>query len=685
MPALGGDMRPVGYMPGVDGLRTLAVVSVILFHLGLPWLPGGFVGVDVFFVISGFVVATSVLAARFDHFGAFLAFFYARRIVRIMPALILCVLVTALAAAMFIPPAWLSTTNDRTGLMALLGVSNMSLALNTDTYFSPRAEYNPYTHTWSLGVEEQFYFIFPIIFFFWAWRRSTEGRRRGVVLTFAFLSIASLVVAAILTHYRQQWAFYLIIARFWELGLGILLSTTLPIWRARMGRLSSASAQALGGLAVVLLAASLLLADGLAFPFPWALPPVLATALLIVVVVGRPETLLGRTMASAPMVYVGRRSYSLYLWHWPVFVLMRWTVGLETPLQLASALALTIVLALAAYRFVEDPVRHARPVREASRLRVVGVGLAGILSAVLITRGVMHYLAPEILLSVTRDEATWFPDEPLPVAGGCPVTRSEGAFAGGSIVTLSAQCAAPRRAGRLAVIGDSHATAYLPLLGAMAARYGYAIDIYTDGACPLFRLNRPNGQVSPACRAFVTAAIDRVVATAGKDGALFLPALRMPRYSDQWGGADEAIDGVSSDQVRADALAEALRLLQPVAKARVPIIIESPLPLFRAPPFRCSDWFNASNPVCAGGVTIARGEIEQRRKPALAQIDALEARLPGVTEWDPLPAVCPGSECSAFRDGKPLFFDGDHLSAYGNMVLLPRFEAKLAAVLSSPR
>lgn len=150
----------IRYVPAIEGLRTIAVGAVILFHLGVEWIEGGFVGVDIFFVISGFVVAASVLNRRFDRFRDFIAFFYARRMLRILPALIVCLLGTFLLSALFVPSVWLSDANERTGFAAVFGLSNIVLALNSDFYFSPRTDFNPFTHTWSLGVEEQFYLVF---------------------------------------------------------------------------------------------------------------------------------------------------------------------------------------------------------------------------------------------------------------------------------------------------------------------------------------------------------------------------------------------------------------------------------------------------------------------------------------------------------------------------------------------
>ncbi len=173
-------------MPHVDGLRALAVVAVMIYHLRESWLPGGFSGVDVFFVISGFVVSLSVSHWIGGGIGNFLGRFYARRLQRIVPALLACLVLTSLLSVLLIPRAWLSSSNELTGLYAFFGLSNYYLAFHNETYFSPLAAFNPYMHTWSLGVEEQFYLLFPLLFF--AWTRG--GRWR--MLSIGLISLACL-------------------------------------------------------------------------------------------------------------------------------------------------------------------------------------------------------------------------------------------------------------------------------------------------------------------------------------------------------------------------------------------------------------------------------------------------------------------------------------------------------------
>lgn len=194
----------LGYIASIDGLRTLAVLSVVLFHLWPAALPGGFIGVDIFFVISGFVVTGSLQGRRFASLGALSAHFYARRLVRIMPALILMLLVTIVAATLFVPRSWLSDSIPQVARFAFFGLSNIVLAIDTDSYFGPQASFNPFTHTWSLGVEEQFYLLFPFLLY---WHQRLEGARmptRSVVRLIALLCVGSLAIMACLRCSRPN-------------------------------------------------------------------------------------------------------------------------------------------------------------------------------------------------------------------------------------------------------------------------------------------------------------------------------------------------------------------------------------------------------------------------------------------------------------------------------------------------
>jgi len=679
--------RSPGYFPHIDGLRAIAVLAVILYHLKASWLPGGFTGVDVFFVISGFVVSASVDRLPAVGGWAGLARFYARRMRRIAPALVVCLLVTAMLSALLIPESWLSETSDKTGRMAFVGLSNWVLASTGNDYFSPRTEFNPYTHTWSLGVEEQFYLLFPLLFL--AWAKGPRGRWLSLGL-FGVATVASLGYAVFRARQggHEIDAFYLTTTRFWQLGAGVMLFQLLAL----SGRFTPPPVPPRGvsWRSPLLLLSLLALGYGLwsARPghSPWidGLWPVLGTLGLLGLLQRSPGGWIGRALGTTPMVTVGRLSYSLYLWHWPVFVLFRWTVGLETLATGAAALLCVALLSWLSWRWVEQPLRHGARWR-VSNARWVAVGLGVLVLGAGLQTALVKTQQYTSLSVVSRASLDWYP-----YAKGlkkerpeCRVRVRNVAVAGGQ-ARLYERGECPGRSAstrQLFVAGDSHALAYHEMLQRLAVLDGAPIRLYGSGGCALVGLRAWQGP-NPACEAYARNVLADIQSRAQPGDVVLLAGLRLPRLSEQYALFDVV-------QVRAEHLSEAadagrtaegahwVEQLTPLAERGVRIVLEAPKPVLPAPPYRCSDVFNRHNPICAHGMTIARSEIEQLRAPVLAGLQQVAAGLPGASIWDPMPLLCPGAQCLPTRDGKPLFFDGDHLSGYGNRLLLPDFQAHL--------
>jgi len=681
--AMQGQLKQDGYFPHIDGLRAIAVLAVIAYHLNPGWLPGGFTGVDVFFVISGFVVSASVArsAAPLGWKGALS--FYARRMRRIMPALLVCLLLTALLSALFIPESWLSETSGKTGRMAFVGLSNWVLAATGNDYFSPRSEFNPYTHTWSLGVEEQFYLLFPLLFL--AWRSGGRGRVLSMLL-FALATAASLAYAVMraLQGGHELESFYQTTTRFWQLGAGVLLfqlmgmradrrQPTSQRWWQRVLQVAS-----LGALGYGLWAAR----PGHS---PWVdgLWPVLGTLGLLALLQQHPDSWIGRGLALRPVVMIGRLSYSLYLWHWPVFVLFRWTVGLESAINATLAVICTSVLAWLSWRWVEQPLRYGARWR-ASDLRWLLVGATVLVLGMGVHRQLEkagRYLS---LSTVSRHPQDWYPYA-KGLAGEfphCELLISKQSFAGGQVQQFErGQCATPAVAGaRLFVVGDSHALAYTELLRRLVLLDGGQVRLYGNGGCVVLGLQ---GWQTPGCEAYLRDAFADVMAHAQAGDVVFLPGLRVARLVDQHRLLDQqqafaALSAAGAAQQRDAEVQAVISQLQPLAKRGVHIVLEAPKPVLPAPPFRCSDAFNRYNPICSNGMTIPRQRMQALRAPAMASLRQVAQALPGSSVWDPLPVLCPGQTCRPDADGKPLYFDGDHLSGYGNRVLLPAFRAQQA-------
>ncbi|WHU04664.1 acyltransferase family protein [Sphingomonas sp. NIBR02145] len=641
-----------GYIPAIDGLRAIAVTSVILFHLW-PWsLPGGFTGVDIFFVISGFVVTGSLVGREFTSFRQLAAYFYARRLMRIMPALVVMLLVSLLASQLFIPDAWLSNSLSQVARFAFFGLSNVVLATDTDSYFGPQAAYNPFTHTWSLGVEEQFYLFFPFILW---WHHRLHSGAKAVRLV-AILSALSLLLCAVLGIFAQKFAFYLIFPRFWELGAGMLLCLTRERWQPW-----AAGRRWLAPLGILLIAAGFAIPEGPLFPFPGALLPVAGTSLAIMAILGGTAP---RALGGRPMVAVGLLSYSLYLWHWPVFVLFRWTVGLHTLKHQLAALVIAIALAIFSYLLVEKPLRMSPLLVRWPRGRVVAVAVAGVLVAAL---GGQLLIAAHnrITLSVTRDRFAWYAEPgralPLDLTGCVPVDGGEW-LGGGRIATWTARCA--RGEGfTLFVPADSHGLAYSPALRRLAAETGASVRLYFKPGCPYLKLIQTHAS-RPRCTAWYDA-VEKEIAARSKPGdVVFLPGLRVTRLANQFEN-DRDLIGAREDVVSDAALVEARGITQRLAAGGARLVLEAPKPVFPSPVFRCADWFNRANPSCHG-LTIERERMLERRRHVMRAMSALVASEKPTILWDPLPLLCPGQTCEALPGGRPLFFDGDHPSGLGN-------------------
>jgi peptidoglycan/LPS O-acetylase OafA/YrhL len=319
-------------------------------------------------------------------------------------------LTTFAASILFIPNAWLSDTNYETGFYAFFGMSNFVL-LGMESYFSPRPEFNPFTHTWSLAIEEQFYIFFPYIFFIW----SRYKKRKGVIGLAANsllpgLSMASFIFSWWTSRFSQEAAFYLLPCRFWELGIGAIL---FQIQRAGgTGPASGVFAwpALIAGTVLVLVAA--IFADRQAFPFPWALPAAIGALLIIAVVSagGAPRSPIARLLRSAPMIFVGKLSYSLYLWHWPVYTLMRWTVGLEGSSAWLVALGLSFLLACLSYYLLERPIRARRWIRAQPKLLIVAGGLLAMVCGWETARLALSNQYRFVMSVVMREHTKWYPE-----------------------------------------------------------------------------------------------------------------------------------------------------------------------------------------------------------------------------------------------------------------------------------
>lgn len=682
-----GD-RPTRHVAYIDGLRAVAVLSVIAYHLRESWLPGGFLGVDVFFVISGFVVSQSVADREHQGLGSFLAYFYARRAQRILPALIVCLLLTTAATTVFIPPTWGGLALEGAGLFAFFGLGNVYLALHRENYFSPILDYNPFMHTWSLGVEEQFYVIFPLLFF--AWTRGGRWRSAAACLV-AFSIVASYAWARHVAARDAIAAFFLVGPRLWELAAGVALFQ----FTHRYLRGPAAARGLLAWAGAFLLAYTLAAGQISRFPAPHPLLSVVATCAIIAGLHGgEHRSPLTAALSSRAMLWIGRVSYSLYLWHWPVFTLMRWTCGLESAPQMIAGIGATFALAALSNRYVEQPIRYSTALARLPRIAVVACALmvAGLGWALAKeTSDARAALSPS---TVTRNPADWHSDPSITVPDrpGCSLQilgRMIGDTKKVDVLSYARTgCPGPqKRPPRIIVMGDSHAQALRRMLSHHVLETGGDVVFYQNIPCSFANLKPQQGDA--ACTAGDAAALADMMANHEQGDVLLLAALRLERWTDQFAFRDEvqAWTSMTSEATwkqRKRAAEDLIGAITPAAQRGFRIVLLAPTPILRATPYRCADWFNRSNPICSKGLSVPRSDLLRYRQQVIDAFALITEHLPSTFVWDPFPTLCPGSTCNAYLDGHPVLVDGDHLTGYSNMLLLPGFEAFISALPSPP-
>ena len=502
-PAPAGVSDHIGYRPDIDGLRAIAVLPVVLFHAGIGLFGGGFVGVDIFFVISGYLI-TAVIYKEVQAGDFSILRFYERRARRIFPALFATVAAVFAAGWLIFLPDELR--NASAGIAAAAVFASNILFWEQVSYFGGAAELRPLLHTWSLAVEEQFYIFFPLVLLLVARSRSQRFR-----LWTALIAAASFVVSLAWVTLDQPGAYYLLPSRAWELLLGALLALgAVPAIRSR------AAAEVAGVVGLALIAGSvLLLSEESLFPGLNALWPCLGAALLIHS--GQRGTRVAAWLGSRPLVAIGLVSYSLYLVHWPVIVYTRYVLlRAPAPLEIAAMLAAMAVLAWASWRFVEQPFRNRRRVSN----RAIWV-LSGGAIAITFVVGVATFRAdgwPQRLPAEARAMVA-----AAKVVDADPKCFLEGTYEawGGSA------CFLVRNPGpRVLLWGDSHANHYVPAIRTRAATIDASVLQYTSAGClPVLGVEQtrrdhctPNSRQVPAIiRRF---GIDRVVLSANWDYGL---------------------------------------------------------------------------------------------------------------------------------------------------------------------
>jgi peptidoglycan/LPS O-acetylase OafA/YrhL len=481
------------FRPDIEGLRAIAIVAVLLCHAGIPFLAGGYVGVDVFFVISGFLI-TRLLVAEMDRTGGIsLLRFYARRARRLLPLTLVLLVAVAIATALLLSPVRGKEVSGDIVSSALY-VANWHFAAQSVDYFAQGVEPSPLQHLWSLAVEEQFYLAWPALLLgvTWLWRRRGLSTRPVLWATVGAVFATSLVLGVHLTVEQPNAAYFSTVARAWELALGGMLA----LLGAR--RLPGPAAAGLGwaGMAAIVYAV-FAFGDGTPFPGLAALIPTLGTAALILACTAATKATPRGLLSLPPVRYVGRISYAWYLWHWPVliFAIALWG-PLTVPLGIAAIAASWIPTALT-HRWVEEPVRLSRSLAlHPRRSLAVGFGcMAGALFAASLlvssqpslhtapvaevegARALAHQPTPQARAVAVRPNPLWAgKDRSQMYDDGCLV---------GITGTHSNHCEyGDLKAKRtMFLFGDSHAMQYFPAVVRVARKHHWRLVGLAKSEC----------------------------------------------------------------------------------------------------------------------------------------------------------------------------------------------------------
>lgn len=646
----------------IQGLRALAVGLVVLYHGGLPFLPGGYVGVDVFFVISGFLITTHLLQRleRTGHVG--FADFYARRARRILPASLLVVALTVIAALVWMPPLLMKEVFFGAVATALY-VPNILFGLQGTNYL---AESTPsvFQHYWSLGIEEQFYLLWPLLLLVVV--RFLPGRRRlTVILT--LLTAASFAAGLWLTFQNQPWAFFGLPTRAWELAVGgIVAVVALNRESVLPPRVSAVVGWA--GVAGVVVAA-LAYSETTQFPGVAAALPVVATAAVILAGSGPAPYGPATILSLRPLLFIGTISYSLYLVHWPLLVIPQAAVGFEHPLPLWITLALSLTavpLAWLLYRWVETPARDARWLTAFRPRRTLFAAAAASVLVVGLTTGGYAFSAAKPLHEAATVAASEPSDPPAltsfvpanlepslrAASDDQPRIYDDGCHLGFDATTPKDCVYGDPAAPRIALFGDSHASQWFPALWSYAQANGMSLEVHSKSSCPSADAELLRNAVPyTACSRWREAVLERLAATP--------PALVVLANYEKVSYASPSGDDV------ADCTAALERTL---SRIEAPTVVMADTPDLGTTPS-----------VCLSAHLDAALDYGRDRSTAVAQVyrdaERAAAAAHGAVFIDLTDYLCTTDECGPIVGDTLAYRDAHHLTA--------TFSAQLAGPLTS--
>ena len=608
---------------------------VVLSHVGLAWTYGGFVGVDVFFVISGYLI-TGLLIREVQSEGRVdFWMFYARRVRRLLPSFVAMLVAAVLLSLWLLPPTQVPLQLE-SGRWAALWVSNIYFAFADIEYFGAGVESSVFLHTWSLGVEEQFYLIWPALIAL-VWRSSKRDARRHLVWVL-FVVVALGLFASLYGGVRYPLeAYYLLPARLWQLavgGLAFVLAEHLRSKGVDRGRMAMVGW--LGALAVF--ASVFLITRDTSYPGPWILVPTLGAVAVLCAGALAPGLGVARWLATAPLTFLGRVSYTWYLWHWPLILLMPFIFPGRAWAPVFAA-ALSLFVSWVCFRLIEHPTRSKKIT---SAPQIVGVGvLAGVICAVFLT--VLSQQLAKREDSPERDPH--FARVYRAISAPDIYTRGCDTWYNSAELTPCIDAPPGEPVGTAIVMGDSIGLSWHPALAAAAKRAGWKLIVHTKSACPMAdlpyyyeRLRRTYTE----CEQWRASAVADV-ASVKPDLVILGSSGAYPFSSEEWTAGTQRF----------------LEMLRPSAQ-RIVVLAPTPMLPFDGP--ACVvDAMRAGNGEF--DALACRAELKSlARNDVIAALEAAATAVPGATVVNLNDLICPDGWCSAWRNEMPVFRDTAHLN-----------------------
>lgn len=468
------------YRPEIDGLRAFAVIPVILFHFGMNWMSGGYIGVDVFFVISGFLI-TTILLKDYDK-GAFsFANFWLRRIRRILPVLVIVVIVTLIVSQylLYAPDIYYL---GQQGIASLLSYANISQWLTAGNYWGFAAENSPLLHTWSLSVEEQFYLIFPLFIFV-----ALKYFRSWLVPLVLILCVLSAALFIYGSKHHPDATFYLLPTRAWELGVGAFLALFIYKTPTFLQERDAYTLQILSLVGLLAVVASYFLIDGSNGLSPWMIVPVIGAG-FVIAFSRSSNTIVNKVLSLPPIVYLGKISYSLYLWHWPVLVLSKnLTLKMEIEFSFFTLFALIFLLSILSYHFIEIPTRRSPKTVPL----VLIILVSGVIYSFSLTAS--DYAEDVSMYKETHWDGQLYTSNPSKKISDFERRKSQGitasinkkkneqAYKEGGVINYYG-----KETPEIVVLGDSHAVMWSGTLDKIAKQLNQTISLYATEGTPTF-------------------------------------------------------------------------------------------------------------------------------------------------------------------------------------------------------